>query len=407
MRYITLYIVLCFGFTAKTQYNLVPNSGFEVVPNCDEFTSSLIQAPPWQNPTEYGTPDLLNYCNTNNIYLINEIQLPHSGDSYVGFYTGAQYDSSYNLENCREYIQVQLIDSLKLLKTYKVNFYISLAEFGRYASNNVGMVISDTSIYQVGNNINFSLLNYDPDILPFNNLVIKDTNDSNWFKVEAIYTAIGGEKFITIGNFSSDSETIFEPYAPNELSIGMCDAAYYFIDDISITPIDSLTGGMTANAGPDQTIYIQDSVFIGQRIANLNCNWYELGGNQIASNTSGLYVQPNQTTTYIVEQILGTDISYDTCTVFVIGLGVEENLQQHLKLYPNPNKGEFTVELPKSYDDIILQISDLSGKVVYSSFEKTAASSIKIKSVLIPGMYTFEIKNAQNNLLFREKLIVN
>ena len=158
MRYITLYIVLCFGFTAKTQYNLVPNSGFEVVPNCDEFTSSLIQAPPWQNPTEYGTPDLLNYCNTNNIYLINEIQLPHSGDSYVGFYTGAQYDSSYNLENCREYIQVQLIDSLKLLKTYKVNFYISLAEFGRYASNNVGMVISDTSIYQVGNNINFSWL---------------------------------------------------------------------------------------------------------------------------------------------------------------------------------------------------------------------------------------------------------
>jgi hypothetical protein len=187
----------------------------------------------------------------------------------------------------------------------------------------------------------------------------------------------------------------------------MGDVAYYFIDDISITPIDSLPGGLPANAGPDQTIYTQDSVFIGQRIANLNCNWYELGGNQIASNTSGLYVQPNQTTTYVVEQILGTDISYDTCTVFVIGLGVEENLQQHLKFYPNPNNGEFTVELPKSYNDIILQISDLSGKIVFSSIEKTAVTSLKIKSELIPGMYTIEIKNAQNNLMFREKLVVN
>jgi hypothetical protein len=91
----------------------------------------------------------------------------------------------------------------------------------------------------------------------------------------------------------------------------------------------------------------------------------------------------------------------------VIGLGVEENLQQRLKLYPNPNNGEFTVELSKTLYDITLQISDLSGKVVYSSFEKTAATSLKIKSELIPGMYTIEIKNAQNNLMFREKLVVN
>jgi hypothetical protein len=65
------------------------------------------------------------------------------------------------------------------------------------------------------------------------------------------------------------------------------------------------------------------------------------------------------------------------------------------------------VELPKSYNDIILQISDLSGKIVFSSIEKTAVTSLKIKSELIPGMYTIEIKNAQNNLMFREKLVVN
>jgi hypothetical protein len=406
MKFILLLFILSFVFTAKTQYNLVPNSGFEEVPNCDDFTSLLNQAPPWQNPTEFGSPDLLSYCNPNNITWINEMQLPHSGMSYAGFYSGLHYSSPVN--DAREYIQTQLIDSLKPLSQYLVSYYLSMAEFGRYATNNIGLHFSDTAIYRNGNSIEFTLLDFPVQILPFDNPVIKDTTDTTWFKVEAIYTAHGGEKFITIGNFSNDNETLFENYIPPTNNwVGVGDDAYYFIDDISITPIDSLPGGLPANAGPDQTIYIQDSVFIGQRIANLNCNWYELGGNQIASNTSGLYVQPNQTTTYVVEQILGTDISYDTCTVFVIGLGVEENLQQHLKFYPNPNNGEFTVELPKTLNDVTLQISDLSGKVVYSSFEKTAATSLKIKSELIPGMYTIEIKNAQNNLMFREKLVVN
>lgn len=399
---------MSFGFIAKTQYNLVPNSSFEEVPNCGDSTFEIEDANFWMSPTEFGTPDLLNFCNTNSFEWITAMQLPRSGNSYAGFYTGEQYTDVPLAHDAVEYIQTPLLDSLSSSKIYFTRFYLSLAEFGRYATNNIGLYFSDTAIYRTGIGYDYMLLDFNPQILPFGNPVIKDTTDTTWFKVEAIYTAHGGEKFITIGNFSGDNETIFENFIPTtNIFVGAGDEAYYFIDDISITPIDSLPGGLPANAGPDQTIYIQDSVFIGQRIANLNCNWYELGGNQIASNTSGLYVQPNQTTTYIVEQILGTDISYDTCTVFVIGLGVEENLQQHLKLYPNPNNGEFTVELPKSYDDIILQISDLSGKVVYSSFEKTAATSIKIKSELILGMYTFEIKNAQNNLIFREKLIVN
>jgi hypothetical protein len=408
MKFILLLFILGLGFTAKTQYNLVPNSGFEEVPNCGDSTFEIEDANFWISPTEFGTPDLLNFCNLNSLEWITTMQLPHSGNSYAGFYTGEQYTDMPLIYDAREYIQTQLLDTLEQNNFYYTTFFVSLAEFGRYATNNLGVHFSDSAIYRSGIGAEFTLLNYLPQILPFDNPVIKDTIDTTWFKVEAIYTAHGGEKFITIGNFSGDHETVFENFIPTtNIFVGAGDEAYYFIDDISITPIDSLPGGLPANAGPDQTIYIQDSVFIGQRIANLNCNWYELGGNQIASNTSGLYVQPNQTTTYVVEQILGTDISYDTCTVFVIGLGVEENLQQHLKLYPNPNNGEFTLELPKTLNDVTLQISDLSGKVVYSSFEKTAPTSLKIKSELIPGMYTIEIKNAQNNLMFREKIVVN
>ena len=405
MKFILLLFILSFVFTAKTQYNLVPNSGFEEVPNCDDFTSLLNQAPPWQNPTEFGSPDLLSYCNPNNITWINEMQLPHSGISYAGFYSGLHYSSPVN--DAREYIQTQLIDSLKPLSQYLVSYYLSMAEFGRYATNNIGLHFSDTAMYRNGNSIEFTLLDFPVQILPFGNPIIKDTSDTYWFKVEAIYAAQGGEKFITIGNFSGDIETIFEnTIPPTNNWIGVTDEAYYFIDDISITPIDSLPGGLPANAGPDQTIYIQDSVFIGQRIANLNCNWYELGGNQIASNTSGLYVQPNQTTTYVVEQILGTDISYDTCTVFVIGLGVEENLQQHLKFYPNPNNGEFTVELPKEFGIVTIQLKDMTGKVLSKTPYKTKEQLIQVKSNLNSGMYYIEILNDFNQLIFIDKIMI-
>ena len=398
---------MSFVFTAKTQNNLVPNSGFEEVPNCDIFTASINAAPPWTNPTEFGTADLLSFCNTDYIYWMSEMQLPHSGISYAGFYTGEQYTDVPLAHDAVEYIQAPLLDSLSSSKIYFTRFFLSLAEFGRYATNNVGMYFSDTAIYRTGIGYDYMLLDFNPQILPFDNPVIKDTIDTTWFKVEAIYTAHGGEKFITIGNFNNDNETLFENYIPPTNNwVGVGDDAYYFIDDISITPIDSLPGGLPANAGPDQTIYIQDSVFIGQRIANLNCNWYELGGNQIASNTSGLYVQPNQTTTYVVEQILGTDISYDTCTVFVIGLGVEENLQQHLKFYPNPNNGEFTLELPMQLDLLTVQLKDMTGKVLSKTTYKTNEQPIHVKSTLNSGMYYIEILTDFDQLIFIDKIMI-
>ena len=407
MKFILLLFILSFVFTAKTQYNLVPNSSFEIVPNCSEFTAIVDSAPPWKNPTEFGSSDLLNFCNLSSLEWITTMQLPHSGNSYAGFYTGEQYTDVPLAHDAVEYIQAPLLDSLSSSKIYFTTFYVSLAEFGRYATNNIGLYFSDTAIYRAGIGFDYLLLDFNPQILPFDNPVIKDTIDTTWFKVEAIYTAHGGEKFITIGNFSGDHETIFENVIPPTNNwIGATDVAYYFIDDISITPIDSLPGGLPANAGPDQTIYIQDSVFIGQRIANLNCNWYELGGNQIASNTSGLYVQPNQTTTYVVEQILGTDISYDTCTVFVIGLGVEENLQQHLKFYPNPNNGEFTVELPKEFGIVTIQLKDMTGKVLSKTPYKTKEQLIQVKSNLNSGMYYIEILNDFNQLIFIDKIMI-
>ena len=64
-------------------------------------------------------------------------------------------------------------------------------------------------------------------------------NDTlNWIKVTGTYTAKGGEKYLTIGCFSA-------ALGLDTLRIStctFCDEAYYFIDDVSVTLIDSANG---------------------------------------------------------------------------------------------------------------------------------------------------------------------
>lgn len=401
--------IICLGSSifGSCQYNLVPNGSFEDVPNCTQFSYNIYAAPPWINANEFGTSDLFNYCNMSSIDYMNSIQIPHTGVSYAGFFTGEQYTNMPNIFDAMEYIEAELIDTLGFDRYYYVEYYLSLAEWGRYATNNVGVYFSDTAIFRSGIGHEFMLLDYPEQILPFGNPVILDTADNYWYKVQGVYLASGNEKFITIGNFNSDNATTYINYltAPiNQNGIG--DDAYYFIDDISVTPLDSIAGGLPANAGPDQTIYIQDSVFVGQRIANLNCNWYELGGSQIASNTSGLYVQPLQTTTYVVEQILGPDISYDTCTVFVEGLGLVENELISFEVYPNPSNGSLTLQSFKQFNSqCSITITDLLGNKVYQSIGDFIKGKLTIENDLTNGSYLLTI-SCQQQPIFQERLVI-
>lgn len=407
MKYLLFLLSLSTTLSCYSQYNLVPNSSFEDVPSCPNYCVAINCAPPWQNPTEFGSPDLFNYCNQSWLQFIIQAQIPHTGNSFAGFYTGEQYTNNPSIFDAMEYIQTELLDTLYAERYYLVEYYLSLAEWGRYATNNVGVYFSDTAIYRSGIGHQFMLLDYPEQILPFGNPVILDTTDNVWYKVQGLYYATGTEKFITIGNFNSDSETTYLAYNPHDITpIGMGDEAYYYIDDVSVVPLDSIPGGIPAYAGPDQTIYIQDSVFIGQRIANLNCNWYELGGSQIASNTSGLYVQPLQTTTYVVEQILGSDISYDTCTVFVEGLGLEENKLVSFEVYPNPSNGSLTLQSFKQFNSqCSIAITDLLGNLVFQSFGDIINGKLTIETDLTNGSYLLTI-SCQQQPIFQERLVI-
>ncbi len=202
--------------------NLVPNPSFEVKQNsnCPGTIGIVNDSPPWDIPSQ-GTPDLFNTCSTlalNNAVPSNfrGYQYPRTGNGYVG---GAFYGHSGGV--CYiEYIQIQLDTPLIANEKYCASFYVNLSNWSLVGIRNIGMYFSTTHT----NSSTTCELNFIPQI--------KDTNyvidTLNWTEVYGQFTAHGGERYIIIGNFNSDSltDTIHTG--------GFLGEAYYFIDDVNV-----------------------------------------------------------------------------------------------------------------------------------------------------------------------------
>jgi hypothetical protein len=317
-------------------------------------------------------------------------QYARTGTAYAGLWMLNGYGGNY-----REYLQVQLIDTLEFSECYLVSFFVNLHNFPKYAVNNFGMFISDNSFTTSGPSV------FIPQIVNFKNEIIGDT--LNWTEVSGIYVANGMERFITIGNFSNDANT-----DTLNTGNGTYSGAYYYIDDVSLIPIDSIPLGIPAFAGNDTSMIIGDSVFIGQEISNLNCNWYNSTGNLIASNISGIYVRPTSTTYYVVEQNLCGSITYDTVNVIVQPLGTNDiKSGSETIIFPNPSSGLIYIS-SKDFSPVDLIITDITGKPVFSKLDfKLNEGSTELNLNLENGIYFIQLRNKTKNEDFFKKVIIN
>ena len=395
MNKLVFIVLLLIGFQIKAQ-NLVPNPSFESYSVCPDLLNmgQIELASPWysvfNNSIEY-----YNSCDTNNFFDVptqcnNNFQYAYTGNAFIGL--SAIYPFA---NNTHEYAQVQLLDTLHSSNCYYVEFFVNYSALGFFASNNLALSFSNTAVDTTGTGYILTLPSH---IMKFGNPILTDT--VNWENFSGIYTAIGGENYITIGNFNFDSNT-----DTLNLYYGSFHAAYYFIDDVSVIPIDSIPGGIPVVAGNDTTIIQGDSVFIGQEIYNLNCTWTDEWGSNLATGTSGLYVSPDSTTSYYVEQELCGNFSYDTVTVTVIpnGIGIHHLPQLSFEVYPNPNKGSFKINLPKQGTYSMVLMNTL-GEVVYQGELKGKEGDV---SVLLPnGIYILKLTDEGTGVMGYGRLVV-
>lgn len=235
---IKLQLVVVCLFVFKNSFicqNLISNPSFEKVEtfvdwNTGAFNNATVY-PNLRNVTNWDWFNSPDYYSINVPYSgvfrgipINDFgnAYPKHGNAYAGFigFTKAG--------EWKEYVSQPL--SLPLIQdsTYCLSFFVSRADRTTHSIKSIGAYFSVNTTTVVTTN---NYINAIPQIV---NTLGFITDTTSWNEIKGCYTALGGEKYITIGNFNSNinTDTLFvgstnpHPYAAAY--------AYYYLDSVSL-----------------------------------------------------------------------------------------------------------------------------------------------------------------------------
>ena len=368
MKYCFIILALLKSYIGYTQYNLVPNYSFEENVICPSINNNPVPAP-WYLPQ--NTPNQSYYANSCSSYPSYGVPVNSGGFQYAKTGQGYAGIDSYLpfFFDGRSYLQTQLKQTLMPNKCYYGEFWVSLTNQDKWATNNLGVLLTDTAIWvdsSYGSQFGYGLIPANPQIFNYGNPVITDT--LNWVKISGVFTAQGGEEYITIGNFKDDNNT--DTLRVNS-GVNTYDKASYYVDDIYLIPLDSMF--LHADAGTDKTITQGDSVYVGSYINGINnIIWYNSTGSIIATGIPGMYVKPATNTFYVIEQNVCGQYSKDTVyiTVGVVPL-VIKNYELKIKNEGVVNKWITLNEINVSH----FNVQRSSNGVEFNTIQQTTAKN--------------------------------
>lgn len=225
-RAIPLAVVAALAAMATAQ-NLVPNPSFEDTVDCSTPTQcTLLKATHWYNPT-ISTPDVWDadtarLCGYDiRTQGVGQMQ-PQDGDRMAG---GFFWDGPSNGPT-REYMLTRLTEELAPEAAYQVSlWYVRNAAFGS-AVDHIGIWLGNDSIHEP---------TWGPmDLVP--QVRLRDpnseylTNGTQWTQLVDTFTAMGGERWLVIGNFDpqdSIQAIVADPVAPYS-------NCYYYVDHVAV-----------------------------------------------------------------------------------------------------------------------------------------------------------------------------
>jgi len=224
----TTLILFLWGLTSFGQ-ELVRNGSFEDKAYCpSNFNEHQLKMVDHWGQLNEGTPDYFHACSKkvgvpNNIF---GSQKARTGEAYCGL---AIYSPTQ--PNYREYLVTQLIRPLKAGEMVCIEMYVSAADNCKYVVDGVGVLLSAERPTQE----KFLVLKDEP-VMQNPRLHMLD-EDKEWVLLSDIYTAKGGEEYLTIGNFKPDHKlkVIRRTRLENPDAHGKW--AYLYLDDVSVKPV--------------------------------------------------------------------------------------------------------------------------------------------------------------------------
>ncbi len=189
-----------------------------------------------------------------------------------------------------------------------------------------------------------------------------------------------------------------------------CDPYTWIDGNVYTSTNNSASYTLTNAAGCDSIVYLNLS-FDGSMNTSIEVN----GHTVTANNSTGSYIwldcdqnyspilgETNQSFTanafgsYAVEISENGCVDTSACQI-LIPLGIiDHNFSDNLKVFPNPNSGEFYVEFGQPQDKIDLKVYSLLGKEVINK-EFCNTTSIPVELTGQSGLYIIKIVNSNSN----------
>jgi OOP family OmpA-OmpF porin len=251
-----LWIFLLINLTAlkaqsqkneRPEKNLVPNGSFE---NYRKKSSDVRKAVPW------GQIETIDFYQSP---LKNDTTLQrgaHTGNCYAGFRFRKKY---------KEFLQVRLVEPLHRGTVYEFSMEIRLAFWSNATLKSFGAVFTKGGYKGLQDAVRGNMV----DTI---NTVTGLHNGYRWITVKGFYKAGGGEKYITIGNFSPVIKK--DMHRIDIFRLGAKES-YYFVDEVKLVKAKQFEEKIAVErVGPDyqkewedSALVVKKNIEIGEKIA--------------------------------------------------------------------------------------------------------------------------------------------
>ncbi len=251
--FLFLYLPICLIAQASSEVvkNLVPNGSFE---NYRKKSGNIRQAIPWQG-----------------IASVDYYQQPLSNDTAIqkGARTGSCYAGLRFQKKYKEFLQVKLADALHRGTTYEFEMYIRLAFWSNTSLKGFGALFTKAGYKSQGDAVKSCII----DSVSKKGSFI---NGYQWFKISGKYLADGGEKYLTIGNFTAKVKN--DIVRMNKFKFGFKEA-YYFIDDVSLIKAKEIVEKVKVeivgsfnlnNEDNDSVLVVKNNIKVGEKVTLKN-----------------------------------------------------------------------------------------------------------------------------------------
>lgn len=240
----SLFSIVLAQQTSEIQKNLVPNGSFE---NYRKKSGNIKSAIPWQ---QIASVDFYQEPLSNDT---TRQKGAHGGNCYAGLRFQKQY---------KEFLQVKLADALHRGTTYHFEMYVRLAFWSNASVKSIGALFSKVGYKSQADAVKTAMI----DSVSKKGSFI---NGYQWFKISGKYIADGGEKYLTIGNFSPNIKK--DMIRMNIFKLGFKEA-YYFVDDISLVKAKEeiqkvkveIVGSFVAEE--DSVLEVKKNIKVGEKI---------------------------------------------------------------------------------------------------------------------------------------------